>query len=132
MDATDYSFKKISEKNGIITYYTNLTKTKPYTDSSDILNYYTNALKATENKKWIWIFDSDGFDIKQAFEVGTGVNIAKLLTDTYGSNLQEIKIINPTWYIKTMIKAILPFVNQAMRNKVKIMEDRVYSVLEFI
>jgi hypothetical protein len=132
MDPTSHSFRKISEKNGVITYYTNPTKAKLYTDTDGILKHYDNALKQVADNKWIWIFDSEGFDIKHALEVSTGIGISKLITGKYGNNLQEIKIINPTWHIKTMLRALWPFLNDTTKQKINIMGDRVYSVLEFI
>jgi len=81
MDPTSHSFKKISEKNGVYIYYTNPTKSKLYTDG--ILSHYDNALKQIRDKKWVWIFDSEGFDLKHALEVKTRTGIAKLLTDKY-------------------------------------------------
>ena len=94
MDPTSHSFRKISDKNGVVTYYTNPTKAKLYTDSEGILEHYHNALNTVGDKKWIWIFDSDGFDVKHALEISTGIGIAKLITGKYGNNLQEIKIIS--------------------------------------
>lgn len=132
MDPTCHSFKKISEKNGVCIYYTNPTKAKLYTDTEGILTHYDNALKQVGNKKWIWIFDSDGFDMKHALEVKTGIGIAELLTDKYANNLVEIKIINPTWHIKTMLKAVMPFLDKVTRDKIKILKDRYYSVVEFV
>jgi len=132
MDPTSHSFKKISEKNGVITYYTNPSNSKLYTDTEGILAHYDNVLKQIENKKWIWIFDSEGFDLKHAIEVKTGIGIAKILTDKYADNLQEIKIINPTWHISTMLTAIWPFLNQRTRYKINILKDRYYSVIEFV
>lgn len=132
MDPTCNSFKKLSEKNGICTYYTNPTKAKLYTDTDSILSHYDNILAEIGDKKWIWIFDSEGFDMKQSLEVKTGSGIAQLITNKYGHNLLEIKIINPTWHIKSMLTVVWPFLNQITRDKVKILGDRYYSILEFI
>ena len=131
MDPTSHSFRKISEKNGVLTFYTNPTKARLYDDTDGILKHYDYALKSVGDSKWIWIFDSEGFDLKHALEVATGIGIAKL-TVKYGSNLQEIKIINPTWHIKTMLGAVWPFLNDRTKQKINIMGDRVYSILEFI
>lgn len=132
MDPTSHSFKKISEKDGVCTYYTKPINSKLYTDTDGILSHYDNALKQIGDKKWIWIFDSDGFDLKHAMEVKTGSGIAKLLTEKYADNLLEIKIINPTWHIRTMLTAVWPFLSQTTRDKIKILKDRYYSVLEFV
>lgn len=132
MDPTSHSFKKLSEKNGIIIYYTNPVKAKLYNDTEGILAHYNNALSTIGEKKWIWILDSEGFDLKHAMEVQTGIGIAKLITGKVGNNLQEIKLINPTWHIKTMLTAVWPFLNDKTKQKINIMGDRVYSVLEFV
>jgi hypothetical protein len=132
MDPLSHSFRKISEKNGISIYYTNPSKAKLYTDTDGILNHYKNALDSIGSNKWVWIFDSEGFDLKHAMEIQTGIGVAKIITGNYGNNLQEIKIINPTWHIKTMLTAIWPFLNDTIKQKLNIMGDRVYSVLEFI
>ena len=133
VDPQSHSFRKLSEKNGIAVYYTNPTKAKLYTDTDGILKHYDNALASVGNKKWIWIFDSDGFDLKHAMEMQTGIGIAKLITtNKYGNNLQEIKIINPTWHIKTMIASVWPFLNQTTKDKIRILKDRYYSPVEFV
>jgi len=102
MDPTSHSFKKISEKNGVCIYYTKPTDSKLYTDTDGILSHYDNALKQIGDKKWSWIFDSNGFDLKHAMEVKTGLGIAKLLTEKYADNLLEIKIINGFGFLIVM------------------------------
>ena len=113
MDPTSHSFKKLTEKNGVSIYYTNPTKAKLYKDIDGILSHYDNALAQVGNKKCIWIFDSDGFDLKHALEVKTGSGIAKLLTDKYADNLVEVKITNPTWHIKSMMTVVWPFLSES-------------------
>lgn len=128
----EYSFKKLSEKGGLQIYYTNPAKAKLNTDTAAIIAHYDAALKQIGNKKWIWIFDSDGFDAKHAFEVKTGIEIIKLITTKYGENLQEIKIINPTWHIKTVLGGLGPFLNDNIKERLNLMKDRYYSVIEFV
>jgi hypothetical protein len=131
IDPTSHSFRKLSEKNGISTYYTNPAKAKLYKDTEGILEHYNNALELIGNNKWSWIFDSDGFDLHHAMEIQTGIGIAKI-TVKYGNNLEEIKIINPTWYIKVMLTVVMPFLSDKIRQKINIMDDRFYSILEFV
>lgn len=131
-DPLSHSFRKLVEKNGISVYYTNPSKARLYTDSNGILGHYDRALAELGNKKWMWIFDSEGFDLKHALEVKTGTGIAKLLTEKYADNLVEVKIINPTWHIKSMLNVVWPFLETSTKNKIKILSDRYYSVIEFI
>ena len=132
MDQSNYSFKKLSDKNGVVTYYTNPTKGIQYTDNKQVIDHYNTALAAIGKKKWIWIFDSEGFSLSYALEVQTGAGIADILMGKYGEYLEQIKIINPTWHIRTLLTAMWPFLNNQLKQKIKILDDRAYSILEFI
>ncbi len=131
-DSRYHSIKKISERGNIITYYTNPSNATAYTDTEGILLHCDNALKYVGNRNWICIINSEDFSIKHALEIKTGIGIAKLVMSKYANNLIEIKIINPTWHIKTMLNVIRPFLNQPTRDKIKVLDDRYYSVLEFL
>ena len=132
MDPRYHSLEKISERGNIITYYAHPSNATAYTDTEGILLHCENALKYVGNNNWICIINSADFSVKHALEIQTGIGIAKLVMSKYTHNLIEIKIINPTWHIKTMLNVIWPFLNQATRNKIKILDDRYYSVLEFV
>jgi hypothetical protein len=96
------------------------------------LKHYDNELASIGSKPWSWIFDSDGFDWRHAIEIQTGIGIAKLITHKYGSTLQSIRIINPTWHIQTMLFVVWPFLSEDIQEKITISSDRYYSLLEFI
>jgi hypothetical protein len=135
MDQSNYSFKKISDKNGVVTYYTNPTKGRQYTDNNQILEHYNAEFAAIGNKKWVWIFDSEGFSLSLVLDSQEGIGIigiANLLMGKYGNSLLEIKIINPTWHIRTLLTAMWPFLNKQLKQKIKILNDRTYSILEFV
>lgn len=131
-DPTSHSFRKIAENKGVSIYYTNPTKAKLYYDTEGILNHYENMLIQNKNAKWAWIFDSEGFDVRYAFEVRTGIGIAKLIANKFGNTLDEIKIINPTWHIRTMLAILYPFISDSIKQKILILDDRYYSPVEFI
>ena len=135
MDQSNYSFKKISDKNGVVTYYTKPTNGIKYTNNNQILEHYNIAFASIGDKKWMWIFDSEGFSLSLVLDSqpGTGiVGIANLLMGKYGDSLLEIKIINPTWHIRTLLTAMWPFLNKQLKKKIKILDDRVYSIVEFV
>lgn len=131
-DPASHSFKKISEKNGVCTFYTNPAKAKLYKDTEGIISHYDHALAQIGNKKWLWVFDGDGFDTDHALELKTAQGILSLITDKYGHNLVEVKVINPSIHIKVILKVIKPFLNDSIANKINLLDDRVYSILEFI
>lgn len=127
-----YSFKKIHEKNGITTYYTKPSKMYQYDDAEEALKEYNKIFNHLGNNKWSWIIDGDGFEFTYALEMKSGVGFAKLITGPHGNHLQEIKIINPTWAVRAIIKFMMPFLNDSTRKKVKLLSDRTYSILEFL
>jgi hypothetical protein len=55
-----------------------------------------------------------------------------LLTTKYGSTFQEITVINPTWAMEGLVKLASLAMTKEMFAKVKIMDDRKRSILEFI
>lgn len=131
-DPASYSFKRVSDKNGITTFYTNPAKAKIYKDHEEIVSHFDHTLERLDGRKWVWIFDGDGFDTDHIMDIKTGKNIANVIIDKYGDSLQEIKIINPSIHVKVIIKVIVPFFNNKIVSKIKILDDRTYSILEFI
>jgi hypothetical protein len=48
-------------------------------------------------------FDSAGFDLKHFMQINVGIELAKLISTKFSSNLEKIKIINPTIYVSATI-----------------------------
>lgn len=131
LDPDSHSFKKVGEKNGISIYYTKPSAGKLYKDTKGILEHVDNTL-AANTKQWICIMDGDEFDVRHATEFDTGRGIIELIIAKYYNTLIEVKIINPTWHIHGCIKFGELFMTSEMLNKIKILDDRRYSILEFI
>lgn len=132
-DPMSHSFKKISEKGGVLTFYTQPSQGKLYDDKEGILLHVDNALKMIGNKKWRCIVNGDGFDMKHAMQVSIGSELLKLFLGKYGEHLEEVKIINPSWHIMGIIKALPMMIDDPSAiKKVKILDDRMYSILEFV
>jgi len=131
-DPTSHSFKKVSEKGGIVTFYTHPSKARLYDDKDGILAHVSNMIASIGPKPWKCIIDGDGFDLKHAAEIQLGNALFKMLTTTYGTTFQEIIVINPTWHIEGMIKLASMAMSKEMYAKVKVLDDRKRSILEFI
>jgi hypothetical protein len=132
IDPHSHSFKKISEKRGIWIFYSRPSQAKLYDDTEGILSHVDNALSHLGNHKWICIIDGEGFDTKHATEVTTGMRLLELFTTKYNTNLLEIRIVNPTWHINGVYKIAKPFLTENMLQKVNIVDDRTYSVFDFL
>jgi len=131
-DPSSHSFKKVSEKGGIVTFYMHPSKAKLYDDRDGILLHVNNTIALIGQKPWRCIIDGDGFDMKHAAEVQLGNALFKMLTTTYGSTFQELIVINPSWHVEGMIKLASVAMSKEMYSKVKVMDDRKRSILEFI
>jgi hypothetical protein len=127
-----HSFKKVSEKNGVCIFYTKPASATKYSDTAGTISHIDNALHAIGSKKWTWVFDGDGFEAQHALALSTGRGILKLIEQKYGNQLQQILFINPSWHIKGVVKAGSIGLQDSITSKIKILDDRIYSILEFM
>jgi len=122
-DSTSHSFSKLCEIKGVSMFYTKPADATKYTDREGILAHYDNMMKYNGDKPWTWIFDSDGFGMKHAMEVRTGIEIAKLISSKYSNNLQKIIVKNPTWYVKLMYTFVSPFLSTRVNSMIEFTND---------
>ena len=119
IDPLNHSFVKIKETDTTVTFYSCPSKAKLYFDCEGIINHYTGILnELTPGQKWIWIFDSDGFGLNHFMQIDVGIQLAKLITTKYSSNLVNIIIINPTVYISWTYYIIAPFMSKKVNEMV--------------
>jgi hypothetical protein len=118
---SSHSLTKVLEKKGIIYYYTCPSQALLYYDVEGIVNHYDGVLsEMSENKEWVWIFDSLGFSIIHAMQTSVAIELAKLISSKFSKNLKKIIIINPTFYITITHKMIMPFLNNKIKDIIEI------------
>jgi len=123
-----HSLTKITEKNGIIYYYTCPSQAILYYDVESILNHYDGVLsEIPKDKKWIWIFDSLDFNLTHALQINVAIEITKLITKKFSTNLNKIIIINPTFYITMTYNVVMPFLNETIKNIIEINYEKTTS-----
>jgi hypothetical protein len=111
----------MTEKKGVIYYYTCPSQAILYYDATGIVNHYDGVLsEMPENKEWVWIFDSLGFSIMHAMQTNVAIELAKLISNKFSKNLKKIIIINPTFYITMTHKLLIPFLNDKVRDIIEI------------
>ena len=130
-DPSTHVLRKVAEKPTHIIFYTNPAKVNKEYHSQEIIQHYTHRLHDKGAKPWIWIFDGAQFDTDHIMELRTGQGIAELLKG-HCDTLIEIKVINPTIHLKVLLKVIQPFMDDSLRAKLNVLDDRQRSVLEFI
>jgi ABC-type enterochelin transport system substrate-binding protein len=118
---SSHSLTKIVEKKGIVYYYTCPSQAILYYDVTGIVNHYDGVLsEIPENKEWVWVFDSLGFNIIHAMQINVAIELAKLISNKFSKNLKKIIIINPTVYITITHRMLLPFLNNKVRDIIEI------------
>ena len=131
--SSSHVFRKVAEKASHVVYYTIPSKVKVEYPADAIIAHYDHILREKSPKRrWVWVFDGTNFDTDHIMELKTGQGIAELLKGENLTSLAEIKIINPTVHLKVLLKVIKPFMEDALKAKLTILDDRSYSVLEFI
>ena len=118
---SSHSLTKMTEKKGIIYYYTCPSQAILYYDVKGIISHYDGVLsEIPENKEWVWIFDSLDFTIMHAMQTNVAIQLAKLISSKFSKNLKKIIIINPTFYVTLTHKIIMPFLNEKVKNMIEI------------
>ncbi len=118
---SSHSLTKMTEKKGIIYYYTCPSQAILYYDVQGIINHYDGVLsEIPANKEWVWIFDSLDFSIMHAMQTNVAIQLAKLISSKFSKNLKKIIIINPTFYIAITHKMIINFLNNKVKDLIEI------------
>lgn len=119
----NHSFKKIDEKVNmnnisIITYYTKVSDALMYNDTESIINHYRNELNTLNNKKWIWIFDGEGFELKHALNISLAKQLSQLIMKDFNDRLLQIIIRKPNLFTKMIINSIWLFLDKDIKSKI--------------
>tara|TARA_B100000925_G_C21865409_1_gene411871 strand:+ start:60 stop:479 length:420 start_codon:yes stop_codon:yes gene_type:complete len=116
LDPTSHSFKELCKIDNTIYFYSCPGEASKYYDISGILHHYDIVLSTMDpSSRWIYVFDCSGFEMKHLLEYEIGIGLAKLFSEKHGFNLDKIYIINPNWYIYTMVSVVWPFLNSRLR-----------------
>ncbi len=116
LDPFSHSLIRLTEIDDIIYFYTCPSQAKLYYDANSIIKHYDGVLsEIPTNKKWIWIFDSTDFGFKHFKQINVGIELAKLISNKFSSNLEKIIVINPTIYVSSTHRIIYPFLNEKLK-----------------
>ena len=130
LEPTSHSLKKIHETDDIVYYYTCPAKASKYNDRDGIIAHYDGELTQKGDKKWVWIFDSDGFDLKHAIEIQLAIEMAILINGKHSTSLEKVCIINPTVFTSVIVNVIWPFLGSNLRSMIVYDSDERFTHLE--
>ena len=119
-DPTSHSLKNMGTHDNITYFYTCPAKATKYADTEGIIEHYDGVLSENVGK-WTWIFDCKDFNTKHLLEINVGIQLAKLITNKFSHNLEQIIIINRTWHVKIVLEFVYPFLNNHMKSIITIL-----------
>jgi hypothetical protein len=131
-EPNSHSFKKVAEKGGVTIYYSHPAQGRLYDDAEGYVAHIDKMIASNGQKPWKVIINGDGYDLKLTSQGKLGRALVDLLLQKYNSNMKELIIINPSIYIRIMVKLALTAFDANTFSKIKVLEDRQYSILEFI
>ena len=112
-------------------FYSKPSQAKRYNDTEGILAHVDGML-AAHGKKWICIIDGDQFEAKLLLEMDVGKGLMDLFFTKYIDTLVEVKVINPNIYVRNAMKLLLAIISPDKSSKITVLDDKPYSVLQFI
>lgn len=116
-----HSLVKLGETKGIVYYYTCPSQALLYYDVEGIIHHYNGVLsEIPKEMDWIWIVDSEGFNLIHALQLKVAVELAKLISNKFSVNLKKIIILHPTMYIRMIHTVLLPFLNETLQSRIDI------------
>jgi hypothetical protein len=123
IDPSNHSLVKLRETDNTVIFYSCPSQAKLYFDCEGIINHYDGILsEIPKNKKWVWVFDSFGFNFNHFMQINVGIQLTKLITHKFSDNLLNIIIINPTIYISLTYKTLKYFLSNRI-NEVIIFDN---------
>jgi hypothetical protein len=132
IDPSNHSLVKLKETDNIVIFYSCPSKAKLYFDCEGIINHYEGVLsEINHSKKWIWIFDSYGFNFNHFMQINVGIQLAKLITNKFSHNLLNIIILNPTIYVSLTHNSIKHFLSERV-NKVIIFNHKYKNINDIL
>jgi hypothetical protein len=117
IDPLSHSFTKVMETDEYVLYNTCPSKSKLYYDTEGIIQHYESVLSQLGKKKWIWVFDSIGFNLQHFLQFDLAIQMTKLISK-YSDQLLQIIVLNPTIYIRSTYTMIYPFLNDKLKSMI--------------
>jgi hypothetical protein len=117
IDPTSHSFQIIPSINQQINlFYSCPAKATKYFESEGVIEHFRSHLQKNNGKPWAYVLDCEGFTLRHATQIQTSMALVDMITGKYGDSLKKVWIINPTWTIQIMIRAMMPILTNRLRS----------------
>jgi hypothetical protein len=129
INPNSHSLKKIKESKELIYYYT-CPSEATNNETEGIKNHFKGVLSELKEKKWIWILDMKNFGLKNFSAIHSSMEIARLITEKYVTNLQKISVINQNPYTEIIYNIIKPIFNERLRSIIDFSDNKLQIKIE--
>lgn len=116
-DPKAHSFFKIATERNTQIFYSCPAEATRYWDTDGIVNHCNEKLAEKGDADWIYTFDGKGFGLKHALEIGAALGLLGVLKN-HEDTLKEIRMINTSLHVKTMMKTVQPFISKSISKKI--------------
>lgn len=117
-DPKSHSFFKIATENTIQIFYSCPAEATKYFDKESVELHCREKLQEKgENTKWIFIFDGTGYSLRHALAIGVSLSFLHVIND-HADTLIEIRIVNTSTYVSTMLTIMKPFIPHNIYSKI--------------
>jgi len=117
IDPTSHSFKIVPSMNyDVNLFYSCPAKATKYFESEGVIEHFNVHLKKNNGKPWAYILDCEGFTLLHSTQIKTSMALADMVTNKYGDSLKKVWIINATWTIHIMLRAVMPILSNRLQS----------------
>lgn len=122
-----HSFDYITEVSGTKFFYCfpahNLQSVQ---NREDMLNFISHF---PSSGKWSVIFHANGYGLAHMMPLSVALEMGKLCQERHLTNLQKVYIVQGSWFMEFLLRCILPFLRQEMREKFVLINGSLLEVM---
>jgi hypothetical protein len=118
VDPKSHSFFKIATEGNVKIFYSCPSEATKYYDKESVELHCREKLQEKgDTTKWIFIFDGTGYTLRHAMAIGVSLSFLRVISE-HADTLLEIRIVNTSSYVSTMLTIMKPFIPHKIYSKI--------------
>ena len=118
VDPKSHSFFKIATEDNVQIFYSCPSEATKYYDNESVEIHCREKLQEKgDTIKWIFIFDGTGYTLRHAMAIGVSLSFLRVIKE-HADTLLEIRILNTSSYVSTMLTIMKPFIPHNIYSKI--------------
>ena len=118
VDPKSHSFFRIATEDNVQIFYSCPSEATKYYDKESVELHCREKLQEKgDTNKWIFIFDGTGYTLRHAMAIGVSLSFLRVIKE-HADTLLEIRILNTSSYVSTMLTIMKPFIPHKIYSKI--------------